>query len=384
MKLLGHSALVALISMGLPAIAAAASVTKAPAPKEKSAVRTETVVTGLDHPWAIQFLPEGGMLVTERPGTMRLIAKDGTLSPPIAGVPKVVAVGQGGLLDVALAPDFAQSRRIFFTFSEPRGGGRNATAVASATLTPSGNTAKLDNVKVIFRQQPAMASTFHFGSRIAIAPDGTLFVTLGERNRARDQAQNPANHIGKVVHIDQDGLPAPGNPRKPGWAPTVWSIGHRNPQAAAIHPQTGQLWTVEHGARGGDELNRPQAGRNYGWPVITYGRDYSGARIGEGTSKPGMEQPVYYWDPSIAPSGMTFYTGKLFPAWNGSILVGALAGSHVARLVLDGDAVVAEEKLLAGLGERIRDVRQGPDGAIYIATDSAQGRILKIVPAGPG
>lgn len=228
----------------------------------------------------------------------------------------------------------------------------------------------------------------HFGSRIAFASDGSLFVTLGERNtgrasepRIRDMAQNPATHFGKVVRLNTDGSPHDSTPKLPGWASEVWSIGHRNPQSAAIHPVTGKLWTVEHGARGGDEINIPEAGKNYGWPVISYGRDYSGSKIGVGTEKAGMEQPVYYWDPSIAPSGMAFYNGSLFPAWKGNLFVGALSGSHLVRLVLDGDKVVAEEKLLANVGERIRDVREGPEGALYTMTDSGNGRILRIAPA---
>jgi glucose/arabinose dehydrogenase len=242
----------------------------------------------------------------------------------------------------------------------------------------------LEEPKVIFRQEPAHTGPNHFGSRLVFDRDGNLFVTLGERFDLRAQAQNPANHLGKIVHITTEGEPAPNNPflGQEGVRPEIWSLGHRNVQGAALHPQTGDLWTAEHGARGGDEINIPKAGRNYGWPVITYGVDYSGAKIGEGTAKPGLEQPVYYWDPSIAPSGMAFYTADKFPAWRGSVLVGALAGQLVSRLQIDGDRVTGEERMLRELGERIRDVRQGPDGFVYLVTDSPQGRILRLRPAG--
>ena len=241
----------------------------------------------------------------------------------------------------------------------------------------------LENTQVIFRQEPTHTGNNHWGSRLVFDRNGNLFVTLGDRFDLRDQAQNPADHLGKIVHITPDGKPAPDNPflNREGTRPEIWSIGHRNVQAAALHPTTGQLWTVEHGARGGDEVNIPQKGKNYGWPVITYGVDYSGAKIGEGTAKAGLEQPVYYWDPSIAPSGMAFYTGDKFPAWRGSILVGALAGKLVSRLQTNGDRVTGEERMLQNLGERIRDVRQGPDGYVYLLTDSAQGRVLRMRPA---
>jgi glucose/arabinose dehydrogenase len=370
----------ALLTATFYAAPSLAEITKAPAPRQTLSVSVATVAKGLSYPWGLQFLPDGRMLVTERGGRMRIIGKDGRLSAPLAGVPAVAAGGQGGLLDVALAPDFPSTGRIFFSYSEPRGGGKNGTSVARARLVLDGVGGRLENVEVIFRQKPDYASAMHFGSRLAFARDGTLFVTLGERFSARDQAQNPANNFGKVVHIKSDGSIPADNPKSPGWAPENWSIGHRNPQSAAIHPATGKLWTVEHGARGGDEINVPAAGKNYGWPIITYGRDYSGARIGVGTHKEGLEQPIYYWDPSIAPSGMAFYTGDLTPAWKGNLFVGALAGRHLARLVLDGERVVAEERLLTNLGERIRDVRQGPDGALYVLTDSDEGRVLRVAP----
>lgn len=338
----------------------------------------ESVARGLENPWSLAFLPDGRMLVSERPGRLRLVAPDGRLSTPLAGLPAVWARGQGGLLDVALSPDFNRSRQIFLSFAEPRDGGA-ATSVASARL--SADATRLEDVAVIFRQLPASGGPVHFGSRIVPARDGALFVTLGERGQ-KDQSQALSTHYGKVVRIRPDGTVPPDNPfvGRSGIHPEIWSFGHRNVQGAALHPVTGALWTVEHGARGGDEINIPRPGRNYGWPVITYGRDYSGASIGEGTAKDGMEQPVHYWDPSIAPSGMLFYSGDAFPAWKGNLFIGALAGSLLARLTLNGDKVVAEERLLRGLGHRYRDVRQGPDGLIYLLTDSNQGEILRLRP----
>lgn len=353
--------------------------TRAPEPARKPAAVVQTVARGLAHPWGLQFLPDGRMLVTERQGRLRIVTRDGKLSAAIANVPGVYGIGQGGLLDIALDPDFARTARIYLTFAEPRGAGTAGTALARARLIPAGDGGSLEDVAVIFRQQPQASGGNHFGSRIAIARDGNLFVTLGERYQ-RDRAQDLSMHYGKVVRITPDGVVPPDNPMRTGGEirPEIWSYGHRNPQSAAIHPVTGKLWTVEHGARGGDEINIPEAGKNYGWPIITYGRDYSGAKIGEATAKTGMEQPVYYWDPSIAPSGMAFYTSDLVPEWKGNLFVGALAGQHLARLVLDGERVVGEERLLVDEGERIRDVRQGPDGALYLLTDSPEGRILRV------
>jgi len=360
---------------------ASAVITDAPAPAKASKIKVKTFADGLDHPWGLQFLPDGRLLVTERPGRMRLVSKDGKLSEPIAGVPEVAAVGQGGLLDVLLAPDFATSGTIYFSYGEPRGDGKNGTSVARAKLVLDKDGGKLEDVKVIFRQEPAFKSPYHFGSRLVWARDGTLFITTGERNFGRQQAQNPGNDLGKVIRINPDGTIPDDNPKLPGWAPEVWSIGHRNMQGAALRPETGQLYIVEHGARGGDELNRPEKGKNYGWPIITYGIDYSGEKIGEGiTAKEGMEQPVYYWVPSIATSGLAFYEGDLFPDWKGNAFVGGLAGQHIERLIFDGDDVVAAEELLGDEGKRIRDVRSGPDGALWVLTDDS-GEVLRITPA---
>jgi len=348
---------------------------------DKVEVIVETAARGLEHPWGLTFLPDGRMLVTERPGRLRIVSQDGTQSEPVRGLPPIAARRQGGLLDVALDPDFPQNRLVYFSYAEERGEGQAGTSVARARL--SGDGRALEQLQVIFRQQPSYSGGNHFGSRLVFDRDGNLFITLGDRFDLRDQAQNVTSHIGKVLHIRPGGGAAPGNPflNREGARPEIWSIGHRNIQAAALHPTTGALWTVEHGARGGDEVNIPAKGKNYGWPVISYGVDYSGAKLGEGTAKAGMEQPVYYWDPSIAPSGMAFYTGDKFPGWRGSVLVGALAGKLVSRLETNGNRVTGEEKMLQNLGERIRDVRQGPDGLVYLLTDSPQGRILRVRPA---
>lgn len=358
-----------------------AAITNAPQPAVKAAFKVEVVATGLAYPWALQFLPDGRMLVTERGGRMRVIDRQGVVSPPIEGLPASVAINQGGLLDVALDPKFADTRLIYFTFAEPRGSDANGTSVARARLELDAGAARLVDLKIIFRQEPASTGGLHFGSRLAFADDGTLFVTLGERNQ-RDAAQDLTGHLGKVVRITTDGGFPADNPTFPGTAaPGIWSYGHRNPQSAAIHPTSRKLWTVEHGPRGGDEVNVPEKGRNYGWPVIGYGIDYSGAKLHQSTQKTGMEQPVYVWAPSIAPTGMAFYTGNRFPAWKGNLFVGALAGQHLTRLILDNEKIVAEERLLADLGERIRDVRNGPDGYLYVLTDNSRGRVLRLVPA---
>lgn len=345
----------------------------------KTPVKLERVADGLKNPWGLQFLPDGRMIVTEKAGQIRIVGTDGKLSAPLAGVPKVMADGQGGLLDIALAPDFAESGRLFIAYSEPREGGANGTSVARARLVLEGD-GRLEDLKVIFQQTPSYKSSYHFGSRIVFGRDGTLFITTGDRYALKDEAQDPSNHIGKVIHITQDGEPVAGAPVKPGWDAKVWSMGHRNIQGATLDPESGQLWTIEHGARGGDELNKPETGKNYGWPVITYGIDYSGAKIGEGKEKPGLEQPVYYWDPSIAVSGLVLYSGELFPEWKGNFLVGSLKRGMVQRLVMKDGAVVEQEAIEAGIDQRVRDVRQGPDGALYLLTDENPGSVLKLVP----
>ena len=359
-----------------PAAAQAPEIIKS----NKANFRVETVASGLVNPWALAFLPEGRLLVTERPGRMRIIARDGKLSEPLEGVPTVAAVGQGGLMDVVLAPDFVETRTIYFTFAEPREA-LNGTSVARARLVEEGGKARLADVTVIFRQEPAIGGGFHFGSRIAIARDGMLFVALGERYQ-RDRAQDLATHLGKVIRIRPDGTVPPDNPfvGRQGARPELWSYGHRNAQSAAIHPVTGKLWIVEHGPRGGDEVNIPEAGKNYGWPAIGYGVDYSGAKIHAGTHKEGMEQPIFHWDPSIAPSGMAFYTSDVFPGWRGSLFVGALARASLIRLELEGEKVLREERLLDSSGMRIRDVRMAADGTLYLLTDARDGKVLRLVP----
>jgi glucose/arabinose dehydrogenase len=349
-----------------------------PAPVN-GAVRVQTIAHGLERPWALAFLPDGRMLVTERPGRLRSVDRDGRISEPLAGVPRVLTRGQGGLLDVALDPRFDDNRLVYLAYAEPGAGSTAGTAVARGRLGDG----RLEDVRVIYQQQPKVEGSNHFGSRLVFARDGTLFVTQGDRFAYRDRAQDLSVGLGKIVRITSDGSVPRDNPflDRAGARPEIWSYGHRNIQSAALHPQTGQLWTVEHGARGGDELNHPEAGKNYGWPVITYGVDYSGAKIGEGTAKPGMEQPVYYWDPVIAPSGMAFYTGDAFPDWQGSLFIGSLRPGLLVRLTLADGRVTREERYLDDLGERIRDVRQGPDGLLYLLTDSSDGRILRVLPA---
>jgi len=346
---------------------------------ETGELKVDTVVGGLANPWALAFLPDGRMLVTERPGRLRIATREGTLSPPIAGVPRAWASGQGGLLDVIVDRNFAQNRTIYLCFAEQADGG-GLTALARARLQ---NDSQLDDVKVILRQQGPLSSGNHFGCRIVQTPDGNLFLTMGDHFGPRDQAQNLENHLGKIVRIRPDGTVPNDNPfvGRAGARPEIWSYGHRNSQGAALNPATSQLWMHEHGPRGGDEVNVIDKGKNYGWPVIGYGVDYSGAKIHESASRPGMEQPVKYWVPSIAPSGMAFYRGDLFPQWRGNLLVGALVGRGLYRLTLDGNKVTGEERLLQGLRERIRDVRVGPDGAIYLVTDNSAGRVLRVTPA---
>ena len=360
--------------------------TRVPESRSNVAYDVVPVAEGLVNPWAIEFLPDGRMLVTERPGRLRIVSATGQLSPAVTGLPTMDARGQGGLLDVALDPAFTTNQLIYWSFSEGREPGFNNTAVARGKLIADAEP-RVENAQVIFHQTPSLRSTMHFGSRLVFGRDGTLFVTMGERSilEGRMQAQRLDGLLGKIARINADGSIPKDNPfvGRADAKPEIWSYGHRNIQGAALHPTTGELWEVEHGARGGDEINIARKGRDYGWPTITYGLEYSGQPIGEGiTSKDGMEQPVYYWDPVIAPGGMQFYTGELFGAWRGNLFIGGLASMHLARLVLDGNKVIGEERLLTDLKERIRDVRQGPDGALYVATDSAKGRVLKIVPAG--
>jgi aldose sugar dehydrogenase len=349
---------------------------------ERHDVQVERVAGGLQNPWGLAFLPDGRMLVTERPGRIRLIAADGKLSEPLSGVPAVEARGQGGLLDIVLDPAFASNRLVYVSFAERREGGA-ATAVARMKLNEAAT--GFVEPEVIFRQDPVGNTTRHFGSRLVFDRTGALFIGLGDRGNREKDSQSRSGTIGKVVRIKPDGSVPQDNPglRREGWMTSVWSLGHRNVQGAALHPVTGKLWTAEHGARGGDEINIPEAGKNYGWPVITYGMDYSGAKIGEGSAKAGMEQPVYHWDPSIAPSGMAFYTAERFPQWKGNVFVGALAGQMLMRLTLEGERVMAEERLFTGMNKRIRDVRQGPDGFLYLLTDAGDGEVLRIRPATP-
>ena len=362
------------------ALAAATSAAQAETFRtEKHEVRVVTVAKGLSHPWGLAFLPDGRMLVTERPGRMRIVAMDGRVSPPLAGVPEVYARGQGGLLDVALHPDFARNRLVYFSYAEPGPGGAG-TAAAMARLSDDG--ARLENLKVVFRQQPKSEGGNHFGSRLVFARDGRLFITIGERYQM-ELAQDISVNRGQVIRIEADGRIPADNPfvNRNGARPEIWSYGHRNPQGAALHPQTGKLWTVEHGPAGGDEVNIPLPGRNYGWPVIGYGNHYNGRPIGVGTHKEGMEQAVYYWNPAIAPSGMDFYTGDKFPGWRGNMLIAVLKEQMLVRLELSGEKVVREERMLRGIGDRLRHVRTGPDGYVYLLTDESDGRILRLEPA---
>lgn len=348
----------------------------------KVAFDVVVLASGLEHPWAVEPLPDGGVLVTERPGRMRVVSADGTVGPPIEGVPVVHAERQGGLLDVALSPSFRSDRTIFWSYAEPRNG-MNGTTVARGVLSPDGR--RLSDVRVIFRAIPSHSNSAHFGSRLAFGPDGMLYVTTGDRYDAsmRMNAQRLDNHLGKVLRIAPDGSVPRDNPfvGETGAMPEIWSLVHRNVQSLAFDPE-GRLWLVEHGPRGGDELNRIERGKNYGWPLVSFGIEYSGAPIeGAVTDRPGFERPVYSWDPVIAPSGMEWYTGDLFPAWKGSVFMGALEGERLVRLVVRDGLVEGEEHLLADRGKRIRDVRQGPDGALYLVTDEEDGEVWKLVPA---
>ncbi len=347
--------------------------TRAPYHRGRVTYDARVIASGLEHPWSIAFLPDGRFLITERPGRLQIVGRDGS-KHAVAGVPRVDARGQGGLFEIALDPEFATNHTVFFTYAEPREGG-NGTTLATARFV-DGAAPHLDDVQVLWRQQPTIDSPNHFGGRIVLARDGTLFVTTGERflAKTRYQAQRLDSALGKIVRLDRDGTIPKDNPfvGRDGALPEIYSYGHPNVEAAAIDPQTGELWAVEHGPKGGDEINVIRPGKDYGWPTITYGIDYSGKPIGEGiTQRPGMEQPIYYWDPSIAPSGMAF--------WHGDLFVGALAGKHVARLEIEDHRIVGEERLLVGRA-RFRDVRVGPDDQLYLITDEDNGELLQLVP----
>jgi glucose/arabinose dehydrogenase len=379
------------MQMKLFAIACAAALAGVPlavgsAPAGAQTIKTQDhslrvvrLAEGLEYPWGLAFLPDGRMLVTERPGRLRIVGKDGKLDPqPVAGLPSISATGQGGLLDVVLHPRFAENGLVYFSFAA-RGITGIGTEVARGKLV--GN--RLENVQVIFAQQPKGATGRHFGSRLVFDREGYLYITLGDRGD-QDRAQKPDDHAGSVIRLHDDGRVPKDNPfvGKSGWKPEKYTLGNRNMQGAALHPQTGLLWTHEHGPQGGDEVNVVRTGTNYGWPVITYGANYgTGTKIGEGTHKSGMAQPIHYWVPSIAPSGMAFYTGDRFPAWRGDLFVGALRDQLLVRLKLDGEKVVKEERMLRNTIGRIRDVRSGPDGFIYLLTDESPGVLARLEPA---
>jgi glucose/arabinose dehydrogenase len=345
---------------------------------ENGMIRVEVIARGLDHPWGLAFLPDGQMLVTERPGQLRVITHDGRASAPVQNVPAVYAHGQGGLLDVALDPDFTANRLVYLSYAEPGPNDTASTAVARGQLNQAATA--LDNVTVIFRQEPKVPGGNHFGSRLAFAPDGMLFISTGERFKF-EPAQDLSNDLGKIVRIKRDGSIPPDNPfvGKPGARPEIWSYGHRNVQGAAIDPRTGVLWAHEMGPRGGDELNIPQAGRNHGWPLVSAGKHYDGRPIPDPSTRPDFVVAVYQWTPVISPSGMVFYTGNLFPGWRGDILIGGLSAQGIVRVTLDGNRVRGEHRI--ELGQRIRDVAQGPDGAVYALTDQTDGEILRLFPA---
>ncbi len=356
--------------------------TGAPSVTTRTPLRIDTVASGLERPWSIAFLPDARLLVTERPGRLRLVDAAGNLSRPVAGVPDVDARGQGGLLDVELGPSHADDGQIYFSYYEPREGG-NGLTVARARLL-DGESPRLESMQIIFRMLPTLDSRLHAGGRLVWAGDGTLFITLGDRSisEGRRQARQLDSHFGKIVRINADGSVPSDNPfvGQAGARPEIWSSGHRNVLAAALDAK-GQLWEAEMGPRGGDELNRVQRGLDYGWPTIGYGREYSGAAIHQQTRAEGLEQPVYFWDPVISPSGMAIHSGRAIPEWRGNIFIGGLSGQALVRLVLEGDKVVGEERLLSDRGERIREVVEGPDGALYLATDDRRGSILRVAPA---
>ena len=357
--------------------------TRAPAVRTEATLAHAVVASGLEHPWGLALLPDGRWLVTERPGRLRVVTAQGQIGAPIPGLPAVEARGQGGLLDVVVGPTFAQDRMIYWSYSEPREGG-NATSVARGRL--SDDMSRVENVQVIFRAMPTYDGDKHFGSSLAFDPAGHLFVTLGERSDKpmRPQAQDLTSHMGKTIRINADGSVPADNPfvGREGARPEIWSLGHRNVQGIAVQPGTGAVWTIEHGTRGGDEVNLDRAGLNYGWPDAAYGIEYAGGPINAGaTAREGTEQPVYYWDPVIAPGGAAFYQGAMFPGWDGDLLVAGLKEKHIARLVIENDRVVGEERLLTDLGERIRDVAVGPDGAVWAITDEDDGKLVRLATA---
>jgi len=363
----------------LASVAAAALTVQADAAQrfqsELHDFRVVTVVEGLSHPWGLAFLPGGGMLVTERAGRLRLVRDGELVSRPVEGLPEIAVVGQGGLLDVALHPDFSENRWVYLSYAASGVGGYG-TEVARGRLRED----RLEDVEVIFRALPKESGSRHFGSRLVFDREGRLYVTLGDRGH-RPTGQDLSTHTGSIIRIHEDGSVPEDNPFVDGERPEIFSYGHRNVQGADLHPRTGVLWSQEHGPQGGDEVNVVEAGKNYGWPVITYGANYgTGTQIGEGTHKPGMEQPLWYWDPSIAPSGMTFYTGDAFPRWRNSVFVGALKYELIARLELDGREVLGEERMLEGEYGRIRAVEEGPDGNLYVLTDERDGRLLRLEP----
>lgn len=354
--------------------------TRAPGVKTEQAMTHTVVASGLVHPWGLAALPDGRWLVTEKPGRLRIITVQGQVGEPVAGLPAVDARGQGGLMDVIVGPSFAQDRMIYWSYAEPREGG-NATSVARGRLSDDGS--RVETVQVIFRALPVYDGDKHFGSSLAFAPDGKLFITLGERSDKpmRPQAQDLGSHMGKTIRINADGTVPQDNPfvGRAGALPEIWSLGHRNVQGVAVQPGTGAIWTIEHGTRGGDEVNLDKAGANYGWPDAAYGVEYAGGQINSGaTQTPGTEQPVYYWDPVIAPGGATFYQGAMFPGWDGNLLVAGLKEKHIARLVIQNDRVVGEERLLTDLGERIRDVAVGADGSVWAITDEQNGKLVRL------
>ncbi|WP_371874521.1 PQQ-dependent sugar dehydrogenase [Undibacterium terreum] len=353
-----------------------------PASAQAATIQMEILNKNLDHPWAIAFIGKGQMLVTERPGRLRLIQPNGSMGAPVAGLPKVDAKGQGGLLDLITDSHFVENKTLYFCYAEPAANGDgNSTALASARLSDDGK--KLEQVKVLFSQKPKVASNLHFGCRLVESSDGTLFMTLGERFIRKEDAQKLDNHLGKVIRINKDGAIPADNPfvHTKGALPEIWSYGHRNMQGAVLGPD-GRLWTHEHGPQGGDEVNKPEAGKNYGWPVITFGENYGGGKIGDGiTAKAGTEQPLHQWTPSIAPSGLAFLRSDRYgKAWQGSMFVGSLKFRYLDRLEWRDGKVVREEKLLEDLQQRVRDVREGPDGLLYLLTDENPGYLIRLRP----